>query len=212
MRRRAGAVAQAHVRRDVLGEDAAHLLVLGGELVGVALEESGQERRHHRREELGGLGRVAIEPFQAGELGRLPAGGVQPGHPVEHGRRNVGRAGGDLVTLSRAGDVLHEEREPSGVWLDLGGVHGGQPGGDAGGDLAVEAHLYLVSPEREPGGPALLVGRGELPHDAGRPAAGPVVGRGETRRVRHLAGADRRVSNDVTLPPSSSRRFAARRR
>ena len=43
-----------------------------------------------------------------------------------------------------AGDVLHEEREPSGLGLDLGRVDGRQAGGDPGRDLTVEAHLDLV--------------------------------------------------------------------
>ena len=79
-----------------------------------------------------------------------------------------GAHGRDLVALARAGDVLHEEREPSGLGLDLGGVHGRQPGADPGGDLAVEADLYLVGPQRQPGAAALVVGRGELAHHAGR--------------------------------------------
>jgi hypothetical protein len=112
------------------------------------------------------------------------------GHPLEHGRRDVGRAGRDLVALARAFDVLHEEREPPRLGLDLRRVDGWQPGGDAGGDLAVEADLYLVGPQCEPGATTLLVGRRELAHDTRRTGARSVVGEAEARRVGHLARPD----------------------
>ena len=46
------------------------------------------------------------------------------------------------------GDVLHEQREPARLGLDLGHVHQWYPGADAGGDLAVEAHLDFVGAQR----------------------------------------------------------------
>ena len=56
--RRARSRAQAQPRREVLGEEAAHVLVLGGEGVGVALQEPGQQRGHERGEHGVGVGRV----------------------------------------------------------------------------------------------------------------------------------------------------------
>ncbi len=90
---------------------------------------------------------------------------MQTCHLVEHGDCAVGGAGSYLVALDATDDVLEQEREPSGLGLDLGGVGVGDTGGDAACDLAVEADLYLVGPERKARRAALVVRRRELAHD-----------------------------------------------
>ena len=69
------------------------------------------------------------------ELGRLPARCVQSGHLLEDGRRDVGTARRDLIALDRPGDVLHHEREPSGLGFDLRQIGRRDPGADPGGHL-----------------------------------------------------------------------------
>ena len=176
----------------MLDEEAADRLVLGGERVGVALEEAGEQRGHQGDEEAVGLRGGPVEPLEPRELGRLPARRVEAGHLLEHGCGDVGTAGGDLVALGGAGDVLHEEREPTRLGLHLGQVGRRQPGPDTGGDLAVEADLDFVGPQRQAGAAALIVGRGELADHAGRAGSGLVERQGEARRVGHLARPDRR--------------------
>ena len=153
-------------------------------------------------------GEFQVEPAQRRQFGILPAGHVESRHLIEHRRCRVGAARLYLVALDAADDVLEQEREPSGVRLDLGGVHGGDAGGDATCDLAGRSDLYLVGPEREARAAALVVGGGELAHDAAGDAESVVglvrarrpVGarrrlrwgerKGEPRGVGHLAGAD----------------------
>ena len=186
----ARAGAQSDVRRHVLGEDVAHLPVLGRHGILVALEEARRERRHHRGQEPLALGAVAVEPFQAGQFGRLPARRVQAGHLLQHGRRRVGGAPADLVSLHSAHHVLEEQGEPPGVRFHLGHVGGRHPGLDAGGHLAVEADLNFVGTQRQTGSPALIVGRGELADHGGRAGTRTVVGEGETCGIAHLARPD----------------------
>ena len=70
-------------------------------------------------------GEFAVEPAQAGQVGVLPAGRVESRHLIEHRRCRVGAARLYLVALDAADDVLEQEREPSGLRLDLGGVGAG---------------------------------------------------------------------------------------
>ena len=107
---------------------------------------------------------------------------MQAGHLLEDGRGDVGTARRDLVALRAADDVLEQEREPAGLGLDLGDVGAGDPGADPGGHLAVEADLDLVGPQGQTGAPALVVGRGELAHDAGRTRR-PARRRSRAKRV-----------------------------
>ena len=125
------------------------------------------------------------------QFGRLPARRVQAGHFVEDGRRDVGAARRDLIALSGAGDVLHQQGEPARVGLHLGQIDRRHPGADAGGHLAVEADLDFVGPQGQAGAAALVVSRGELAHHVGRAGSGLVEGQGEPGRVRHLSRADR---------------------
>ena len=176
------------------GKEAADLLVLGRHGFGVALEEAGEQGLHHGDQHLVGLRRATVEPLQRGQLRRLPAGGMEAGHLVEDGRRDVGTARPHLVALDAADDVLEEEREPARLRIDLGQVGEGDTGVDPGRHLTVEADLDFVGPQGEAGAPALLVGRGELAHDGARAVAGALaagIAESEAGGVGHLARADR---------------------
>ena len=109
----------------------------------------GEARRPGRRGSRRTPGVDRLSHSRCLQLGRLPARRVEAGHLLEDGRRHVGTAGRDLVALGGAGDVLHQEREPTRLGLDLGQVDRRHPGTDPGGDLAVEADLYFVRPQGE---------------------------------------------------------------
>ena len=142
----------------------------GRERAFVALEESRQQRAHQCNQETVGLGRGTVEPLAPGQVGVLPARGVQAGHLVEDRHGPLGAAGGDLVPLRRTGDVFEEEREPAGSRARPRPRTSPARGRDARGDLAVEAHLYLVGPQGEAGAATLVVGGRELADQLGGPA------------------------------------------
>ena len=108
-------------------------------------------------------------------------------------RASADRAAGDLIALHGRRQVLEHQHEVARGRVPVGVVAVRRADVDGGGHLPVEGDLALVVAELHARGPAHVVGRRQLGHDAGRRAgAVAALGVGQPVADAHpdLPGAD----------------------
>ena len=175
-----------HPRVEARDEPLADLSVLGGDAVGVALEERREQLRHQ------GLGQGVglVKPRSRGELRIAEHRRVEPRELVHRQPGLIDARTRDLVALLRRSRILEQQREPPAVGVEDRHVAPRERSAEPRCKLAIEADLTLVDAEPDARRATRLVRRGDLQDDTVRRAVIVRVVDCDAVVAAHLPGAD----------------------